>query len=106
MVTDNGIDLSGSFKGRSIKDFKAYAEGLEYNTLVAMAVISTVHMRHPMNVLIYQRTTKPALLHVHSLPRLNAHSSAADYAFDLKQPDPLIAFESIGEQEVLQKKKS
>ena len=31
-------------------------------------------------------------MHVHNLPRLNAHSSAADFSFDLNQPDPLIRF--------------
>jgi len=34
---------------------------------------------------------KPALLHVHSLPRFNGHSSAADMTFDLSQEDPLVS---------------
>ena len=39
-----------------------------------------------------------------NLPRLNAHSSAASYAFDLNQPDPLLTFgEQLVNQGVLKK---
>ena len=50
-----------------------------------------------------QSKQKPLLLHVVNLPRLNAHSSAADYKFDLDQPDPLLAFgEALVKMEVLE----
>ena len=60
MVTDNGIAISTDpSKGRGIKDFKAFMpKVLECNTLVAMVVISTIHMRHPMNVLNISKNNK------------------------------------------------
>lgn len=104
MVTDNQIAISTQPDvGRGIKDFRAYAEGFNirffscdgsdfwdtYRTTLACA-------RH------VQGAQRPALLYVHNLPRLNAHSSAANFAFDLSQPDPLLAFgEALVAQGVL-----
>ncbi len=94
MVTDNGVAISTTpDEGRGIKDFAAYAEGFGvrffacdgrdfwdvYNTTLACA-------RYVAD------EGKPAFMHVHSLPRFNGHSSAADMTFDLKQADPLIGF--------------
>lgn len=94
MVTDNEIAISTTpGEGRGIKDFAAYAAGFDvrhftcdgadfwdtYNTTYACA--RYVHDEQ-----------RPALLHVVNLPRLNAHSSAANFAFDLSQPDPLLRF--------------
>ena len=94
MVTDNGIAISTRPEdGRGIKDFEKYAGGFGmrhfscdgrdfwdvYRTTLAAARYITGEQ-------------KPAFLHVHSLPRFNGHSSAADVSFDLGQSDPLIRF--------------
>ena len=106
MVTDNGIAISTNpSQGRGIKDFKAYAEGfgVQHFSCNGSDFNDTYETSYECFKYIKEQQ-KPALLHVHSLPRLNAHSSAADYAFDLSQPDPLIAFgKQLVEQEVLTK---
>ena len=94
MITDNQVAISTTpDDGRGIKDFKSYAEGFgmkhmrcdgadfwdTYNTMYKAAQY-------------VQSEQKPLLIHVVNLPRLNAHSSAADYKFDLDQPDPLLRF--------------
>ena len=44
----------------------------------------------------------PVVMHVHSLPRFNGHSSAADVTFDLGQDDPLLRFgEALVERGVM-----
>lgn len=94
MVTDNNIAISTkACDGRGIKDFEAYAKafGLAffrcdgkdwwacYETAWAVA-------QHCLE------TGRGALWHVEGLPRLNGHSSAGNYRFDLEQPDPLRSF--------------
>lgn len=94
MVTDNGVAISTTpDEGRGIKDFEAYAAGFDIrhfscNGCDFWDVYETTYKAAQYIV----QNQKPALLHVHGLPRLNAHSSAADYSFDLKQHDPLLAF--------------
>jgi 2-oxoisovalerate dehydrogenase E1 component len=93
MVTDNDIAISTlPDEGRGIKDFEAYALGFGVRHFtcdgrdfwdcyqVTLACASYV-----------KDEQKPALLHVHSLPRFNGHSSAADMTFDLSQEDPLVS---------------
>ena len=42
-------------------------------------------------------TQTGALWHVQGMPRLNGHSSAGNYRFDLEQPDPILSLgESLG----------
>lgn len=96
MVTDNSVAISTTpDEGRGIKDFKQYAEGFGvrhftcdgndfhdcFNTMFAAATF-------------VKNEQKPCLIHVHSMPRFNGHSSAADVTFDLGQADPLIRFGS------------
>ena len=94
MVTDNGVAISTEpDEGRGIKDFAAYAEGFGVRHFSCHGGDFWDVYETTCQVADYvQREQKPVLFHVHSLPRLNAHSSAADYAFDLTQPDPMISF--------------
>jgi 2-oxoisovalerate dehydrogenase E1 component len=94
MVTDNEVAISTTpDEGRGIKDFKAYAEGFGVKHFSCdgrdwFDVYETTH-----RVATYVRDhQKPALLHVHDLPRFNGHSSAADMTFDLGQGDPILTF--------------
>ncbi|MCB9680758.1 MAG: hypothetical protein H6733_04730 [Alphaproteobacteria bacterium] len=97
VVTDNGVAISTRpEEGRGIKDFGAYAEAFGFEHFACdgrdfMDVYKTTWKAARM-ARVHQR---PVLLHVHSLPRFNGHSSAADVTFDLHQDDPLIQF---GEQ--------
>ncbi|MEO0602803.1 MAG: thiamine pyrophosphate-dependent enzyme, partial [Myxococcota bacterium] len=97
MVTDNRVAISTlPEEGRGIVDFEAYANGFGLH-------FESCDGRDFMDV--FQATARAArycreeqrgcVLYVHSLPRFNGHSSAADVTFDLSQDDPLIAF---GEQ--------
>jgi 2-oxoisovalerate dehydrogenase E1 component len=112
MVTDNEIAISTTpQEGRGIKSFKSYSEGFGirhfscdgrdfwdvYETTLAAAKYIT-------------KEQKPALMHVHDLPRFNGHSSAADMTFDLAQADPLcswgqelLAMGVLKKEEVLQR---
>ena len=106
MVTDNGVAISTTpAEGRGIKDFKSYAEGFglrhfECNGCDFWDVYTTTY-QCAQYIRDHQ---KPALMHVHGLPRLNAHSSAADYSFDLTQHDPLLSFgQQLVERGVLQR---
>ena len=94
MVTDNGVAISTEpDEGRGIKDFAAYAEGFGMKHFSCNGADFWDVYQTTSRVAEYVQTQqKPVLFHVHSLPRLNAHSSAADYSFDLSQDDPLIAF--------------
>jgi 2-oxoisovalerate dehydrogenase E1 component len=94
MVTDNRIAISTDpDQGRGIKDFEAYAKafGLTffrsdgrdfmdvYETAFEVATWCSTQQRG-------------ALWHVHDMPRLNGHSSAGNYRFDLDQDDPILTF--------------
>lgn len=94
MVTDNEVAISTTpDEGRGIKDFKKYAEGFGVKHFSCdgrdwFDVYQTTY-----EVAKYCRDNqKPALLHVHDLPRFNGHSSAADMTFDLGQGDPILTF--------------
>ena len=94
MVTDNRIAISTSpSEGRGIKSLQAYAEafGLEFFSCDGRdfdACYATA-----WEAARYCRTTQSgAIWHVHDLPRLNGHSSAGNYRFDLEQDDPILSF--------------
>ena len=94
MVTDNNIAISTKPEdGRGIKDFELYARsfGLEYfeadGTDFESCYEAAWRMAH------YVRTNqRGALWLVRNMPRLNGHSSAGNYRFDLDQPDPILIF--------------
>ncbi len=94
MVTDNEIAISTEpGAGRGIKDFARYAEGFGVKHFSCDGGDFWDVYRTTYAAARYARDEqRPVFLHVHSLPRLNAHSSAANYAFDLEQPDPLLRF--------------
>jgi 2-oxoisovalerate dehydrogenase E1 component len=94
MVTDNEIAISTTpAEGRGIKDFQAYAAGfgIRHFSCDGADFWDTYNTTYRAAQYV-QQEQKPVLLHVFNLPRLNAHSSAADYTFDLSQGDPLIDF--------------
>ena len=94
MVTDNEVAISTTpGEGRGIKDFAAYAAGFNVKHFTCDGADFLDTYRTTYACARYVRDEqKPALLHVVNLPRLNAHSSAANFAFDLDQPDPLLNF--------------
>jgi 2-oxoisovalerate dehydrogenase E1 component len=92
MVTDNNIAISTRpEEGRGVKDLKAYAKAFNlayfeskgwdfwdcYETAYAVA-------RH------CSETQSGAVWHVREMPRLNGHSSAGNYRFDMSQRDPIL----------------
>jgi 2-oxoisovalerate dehydrogenase E1 component len=96
LITDNGIAISTPPEdGRGIRDFGAYAEGFGiahfeadgrgFEDVYATTVAAATYVKEQQ---------RPCVLYVHSLPRFNGHSSAADVTFDLGQEDPLIGFGS------------
>jgi len=94
MVTDNGIAISTNpEEGRGIKDFKAYAEafGLRHFSCDGRDFWDVYNTMYAAFQYISE-SQKPVFMHVHSLPRFNGHSSAADVTFDLGQDDPLLRF--------------
>ncbi len=106
LVTDNNVAISTQpNEGRGIRDFEAYAAGfgLDHFRCDGRDFWDTYEttLRAARSIRENQRG---AILHAHSLPRFNGHSSAADVTFDLSQDDPLIAFgEVLVEQGVLEK---
>ena len=94
MITDNQVAISTTpDDGRGIKDFKSYAEGfgIKHMSCDGADFWDTYNMMYRAAQYV-QSEQKPLLVHVVNLPRLNAHSSAADYKFDLEQHDPLLDF--------------
>ncbi|MFT7522017.1 MAG: 2-oxoisovalerate dehydrogenase E1 component, partial [Kiritimatiellia bacterium] len=94
MVTDNEIAISTTpGEGRGIQDFGQYANSFGVRAFRCDGrdfwdVYETV-----WRCADYVKTEqRPALIHVHSLPRFNGHSSAADVTFDLSQDDPIIKY--------------
>ena len=92
MITDNSVAISTLPEdGRGIKDFSTYAQAFDlaffqcdgrdffavYETAYAVARYCIENQRG-------------AVWHVTDLPRLNGHSSAGDYRFDLEADDPLL----------------
>jgi 2-oxoisovalerate dehydrogenase E1 component len=94
MVTDNSIAISTTpAEGRGIRDFATYAEAFGIRAFTCDGRDFFEVYETTWRCAHYARTEqKPALLYVHSLPRFNGHSSAADVTFDLTQKDPLIHF--------------
>ncbi len=97
MVTDNEIAISTRpHEGRGIKDFAAYAAGFGVKHFACDGGNFFDTWRTTLEAALYVRDQQaPVLLHVHSLPRFNGHSSAADMSFDLSQDDPLIALGAL-----------
>ena len=94
MITDNGIAISTTpDEGRGIKSFEAYAAGfgLRFFSCNGSDFLDTYQTSYRAFRYVIE-TGKPVFFHVHSLPRFNGHSSAADMTFDLSQEDPLVAF--------------
>ncbi|MBW2254081.1 MAG: hypothetical protein JRI25_05715 [Deltaproteobacteria bacterium] len=94
LITDNGIAISTPPEdGRGIRDFRAYAEGFGFAHFEADGRdFEDVYTATVAAATYVKEQQRPCLFHVHSLPRFNGHSSAADVTFDLNQDDPLIAF--------------
>ena len=92
MVTDNGVAISTTPEdGRGIKDFEAYSNGFGIRHFTCDGRDFSDSYQVTLEAAQYvQGEQKPALIHVHSLPRFNGHSSAADMTFDLSQEDPLV----------------
>jgi len=94
MVTDNEVAISTKpHEGRGIKDLKAYAEAFDLEFFEAkgtdfFACYETAYQAARFCI----ENQKGALWHVHGLSRLNGHSSAGNYRFDLDQPDPILIF--------------
>lgn len=97
MVTDNRVAISTlPEEGRGIVDFEAYAKGfgLHYESCDGRDFLDC-YQTMARAAQYCRDEQRGCVLYVHSLPRFNGHSSAADVTFDLTQDDPLIAF---GEQ--------
>lgn len=94
LVTDNGVAISTRPEaGRGIKDFAGYARsfGVQPFRCDGRSFLDTYRVTYEA-ARYCRENQRPALLHVHDLPRFNGHSSAADMTFDLSQEDPLVAF--------------
>ena len=104
MVTDNGVAISTNpDEGRGIKDFKAYAEafGMRHFSCDGRDFWDVYTTMYEAFQYI-KEAQLPVVMHVHSLPRFNGHSSAADVTFDLGQDDPLLRFgEALVERGVM-----
>ncbi len=94
LVTDNRIAISTRPEdGRGIKDFGNYAKAFGMSFFdVDGKRFQDVFDATTEAAGTVQREQRAALMLVHGLPRLNGHSSAGNYRFDLEQPDPLLDF--------------
>ena len=94
MVTDNRIAISTlPEEGRGIVDFDAYAKGFGLPCFSCDGRDFFDVYRTMARAAAYCRDEqRGCVLYVHSLPRFNGHSSAADVTFDLGQEDPVIHF--------------
>lgn len=94
LVTDNRVAISTTpEEGRGIRDFRDYAGSFGIVSIAADGRDFEDVYQATYRAARYARDEqKPVLLHVHSLPRFNGHSSAADVTYDLSQDDPLIRF--------------
>ena len=93
LVTDNRVAISTTpEEGRGIRDFGIYAQGFGIHFISADGRdFRDVYEKTYRAARFIVETGKPVFMHVHSLPRFNGHSSAADVTYDLKQDDPLIS---------------
>jgi 2-oxoisovalerate dehydrogenase E1 component len=93
-VTDNEVAISTKpHEGRGIKDLEKYAQAFELAFFETdgrdfFACYETAYRAARYCI----ENQRGALWHVHHLPRLNGHSSAGNYRFDLEQPDPILDF--------------
>lgn len=94
LVTDNRVAISTlPEEGRGIKDYQDYAGSFGIASITADGRDFWDVYQATYRAARYIRDEgKPVVMHVHSLPRFNGHSSAADVTYDLSQDDPLIAF--------------
>ena len=94
MINDNNVAISTNpDEGQGIKDFEAYAMAFGFEYLACDGGDFWEVYRKTLEAATYVREQqKPCLVFVDNLPRLNAHSSAADPSFDLTQNDPLLGF--------------
>lgn len=94
MVTDNRVAISTlPEEGRGIKDFRAYAASFGIASIdVDGRDFDACYEATYRAARYIAEQGKPVLMHVHSLPRFNGHSSAADVTYDLSQDDPLLHF--------------
>jgi 2-oxoisovalerate dehydrogenase E1 component len=93
LVTDNDIAISTTpAEGRGIKSYETYARafGIDYFACDGRDFFEVFETTFRCASFVREQQ-KPAVLYVHSLPRFNGHSSAADVTFDLTQDDPLVA---------------
>lgn len=105
MVTDNRIAISTlPEEGRGIVDFESYAKGFGLAYFSCDGTDFMDVFRTTARAASYCRNEqRGCVLYVHSLPRFNGHSSAADVTFDLSQADPLIGFgEELAQRGVLE----
>jgi len=97
LVTDNSIAISTTpEEGRGIKSFQKYAEafGCAFFSCDGRDFWDVYETTYRCARYVRDQQ-RPALIHAHSLPRFNGHSSAADVTYDLNQSDPLIAFGNV-----------
>lgn len=94
MITDNRIAISTDpSQGRGIKDFEAYARAFGLKFFACDGRDFGAVYQTAFEVATYCRTEqKGAVWHVHDVPRLNGHSSAGNYRFDLDADDPILTF--------------
>lgn len=94
LVTNNNFAISTQpHEGHGIKSLKTYAEAFECEYRECDGRDFGDVYRTTLDAATYVRDQqKPLLMLVDNLPRLNAHSSAADPSFDLTQDDPLLSF--------------
>jgi len=94
VVTNNKLAISTEpHEGHGIKSLRAYAEAFAFEYCECDGRDFGNVYRTTLDAATYVRDRqKPLLMLVDSLPRLNAHSSAADPSFDLTQEDPLLSF--------------
>ena len=94
VITDNGIAISTEpADGRGIKDFEAYARAFGLRHFVSDGTDFFGCYQTAFEVATYVRESgRGAVWHIDRMPRLNGHSSAGNYRFDLEQPDPILLF--------------
>lgn len=92
LVTDNKIAISTTPEdGRGIKSFQTYAEayGVKFFTCQGNDWDSSYEAHYEAAKYCIDNQA-PALMHITEMPRLNGHSSAGNYAFDLEAHDPIL----------------
>ncbi|MCO4768440.1 MAG: hypothetical protein KDA24_00310 [Deltaproteobacteria bacterium] len=94
MVTDNEVAISTKpSEGRGIKNLDKYAKAFDLEFFEAdgndfFACYETAYRAARYCI----ENQRGAMWHVHGLSRLNGHSSAGNYRFNLEQTDPLGVF--------------